>query len=203
MDARSDYELQLSFTDEATFLEPLDASSREQTAVMNEETAKVLRILSSLENCLLKVHITTEAAAPFLKDPTRYKKNMLLPVDIVVYGPKTIRQSVDHILSSARMYLQHPCHQDSNTYYDNPHFLKATDIAAPSRVLMKSLSGIQSSPNDSEIENGSPTDIIPEKDLSANLRFQRRVAGIFKSLTRYKSLKRLEADVKITTPLRR
>lgn len=67
---------------------------------------------------------------------------------------------------------------------------------------MKSLSEIHSSPNDLEIEDVSPTDIIPEKDLSANLRFQRRVAGIFNSLTRYKSLKRLEADVKITTPLR-
>jgi SWI/SNF-related matrix-associated actin-dependent regulator of chromatin subfamily A3 len=169
---------------------------------MNEETAKVIKILSSLDTCVLKVYVAVEAAAPFIKDPARVNRGILLPVDIVVYGQKPIRHSVGHILSSARMYLQHPCHQDPNTYYDNPHFLKAADISTSSGMVVKALSGIHASAGDSDIEAMSPDDKIPEDDLPANVRFQRKIDGIFNSLTRYKSLKRLEADVRITTPLR-
>jgi SWI/SNF-related matrix-associated actin-dependent regulator of chromatin subfamily A3 len=153
------------------------------------------------QHAVSKLYINAEARAPFLKGSTK-NGNALTQVDVVVYGQKSIRLDVGQILSSARMYLQHPYHQDPNTYYDNPHVLRTTDITTRSHPAVKFLPVLDMVSDDSDIEVVPSHDSTSQHDLPANERFQRRVAGVFNSLTRFKSLKRLEADIKITTPLR-
>jgi SWI/SNF-related matrix-associated actin-dependent regulator of chromatin subfamily A3 len=125
-------------------------------------------------------------------------KDKIMSVDIVIYGSPEIRKTIGHLLSSARIYLQHPYHQDPNTDYDNPHFLKRTDLSIAS-ALPTPASGSRAPLNDSDpplIPTGEPS-----QDLIEGKAHQTKLDKVFSSLTRYKTLKRLKADIKITTPL--
>jgi SWI/SNF-related matrix-associated actin-dependent regulator of chromatin subfamily A3 len=121
-----------------------------------------------------------------------------MPVDIVIYGSPEIRKGVGRLLSAARIYLQHPCHQDPNTEYDNPHFLNLTDLSTMS-TLPHSTSGSQTPLDTSETASTLFGESSEDRTIEETL--QSKLSKVFNSLTRYKTLKRLEADIKITTPL--
>jgi hypothetical protein len=188
-------ELNMSFKGQAVFV---GFSSEQDAAVMNEETSRVLRDLSSFDSCRFQVFLqggSRNLSRKTLKDAD---KDRFMPVDIVIYGSPEIRKSVGCLLSSARIYLQHPCHQDPKTEYDNPHFLNLTDFSTTS-TLSRPISGAHTPLEISE------TPIASSGESSGDMRMaealQAQLAKVFSSLTRYKTLKRLAADIKITTPL--
>jgi hypothetical protein len=188
-------QLNMSFKDQAVFV---GFSSEDNVAVMNQETGKVLRDLSSLGSCRFQVFVADESRTMFRGTRMITDKDKLMSVDIVIYGSLDIRKSVGHLLSSARIYLQHPCHQDPNTEYDNPHFLNLADLLIASALpspTSRSLTPL--------IDSEPPiiTTVESSKDLIIGEALQTKLDKVFNSLMRYKTLRRLEADIKITTPL--
>jgi hypothetical protein len=166
---------------------------------MNQETTKVLQALSGLDSCRFDAYLTTVARDDVLKKKAKTEKNTFLLVDIVIYGPKPIRNSIDCLMSSARIYLQHPCYREPNTEYDNPHFLNVTDLVTGSDALTSTNSRARTPLTVSEDVRMLARE--SEEEVRTQAQFQKRVATVFGSLTRFKTLKRLEADVKITTSL--
>ncbi|KAH9212709.1 SNF2 family N-terminal domain-containing protein [Leptodontidium sp. 2 PMI_412] len=201
LESTSHIEIKLQFEGNAILLRPLIHDAADEFAVVNEETTKVLKTLSSLESCFLKAFVPAEAATLCYKSIGNIHQNVVVPIDIVVYGQTAIRQSVDHILSSSRLYLQHPCSQERNTLYDNPHFLKEEDMVSTSGRSLHLDKFDTSKDDDSEVDVLLPTEEEIDGSLNSSMRALPKIARVFNSLTRFKSLKRLEADAKITTPL--
>jgi SWI/SNF-related matrix-associated actin-dependent regulator of chromatin subfamily A3 len=187
-------QLQISFKDQAVFL---GFSSEEDVAVLNEVTSKALRDLSMLESCRFQVLVADDLRVILQGTHKNKEKDKFMHVDIVIYGLPEIGTSVGCLLSSARIYLQHPCYQDPYTKYANPHFLTLDDLFITS-THPSPVSGRRSQRNDSWTLTRSTGN---SEDSSMREAFQTEIAKVFSSLTRYKTLKRLEADIKITTPL--
>jgi SWI/SNF-related matrix-associated actin-dependent regulator of chromatin subfamily A3 len=188
-------QLNMSFKDQVVFV---GFSAEQDIAVMNEETSKILRDLSSFDSCRTQVFIGESSRISLHGARKDAGKERFMQVDIVIYGSPEIRKSVGRLLSAARIYLQHPCHQDPNTEYDNPHFLDLTDLSTTS-TLTRGISGSHTPLGASETlmtSSGEPGESSTMGDA-----LQTKLARVFNSLTRYKTLKRLEADIKITTPL--
>lgn len=134
-ESTSPMEIRLNVEENAITLEaPVSdvTTFAEEFAVINEDTSKVLRTLLSLESCFLKAFISKVSIMLCSKATANIQQNVVVPFDVVLYGQSAIRESVDRILSSSRLYLQHPCSQAPNTLYDNPHFLKEEDIMTTS-----------------------------------------------------------------------
>jgi SWI/SNF-related matrix-associated actin-dependent regulator of chromatin subfamily A3 len=188
-------QLHMSFKDQAVFL---GFSAERNIAVLNEETSKMLRHLSNFDSCRTQAFVGEGSSLLLRGNRKDTGKDRFMPVDIVIYGSPKIRKSVGGLLSAARIYLQHPCHQDPNTVYDNPHFLNLTDLSTMS-TLPRSTSGSQTPLDTSE----TPTTSFGESSegMTREETLQSKLSIVFNSLTRYKTLKRLEADIKITTPL--
>ena len=188
-------QLNMSFKDQAVFV---GFSAERNIAVLNEETAKVLRDLSSFPSCRTQVFVGEGSRLFTQRNRKDTGKDRFMPVDIVIYGSPEIRKGVGRLLSAARIYLQHPCHQDPNTEYDNPHFLNLTDLSTMS-TLPHSTSGSQTPLDTSETASTLFGESSEDRTIEETL--QSKLSKVFNSLTRYKTLKRLEADIKITTPL--
>jgi len=185
----------MSFRDQAVFL---GYSVEQDIAVMNEETSRVLRDLSSFDSCRFQVFVG-DGSWTFLRGPRKDAcQDRFMPVDIVIYGSPELGKSVGRLLSSARIYLQHPCHQDPKTEYENPHFLNLMTLSTTS-TSFRSGSGAQTPLKNSETSIADSADF--NEDITMAEALQTKLAKVFGSLTRYKTLKRLEADIKITTPL--
>jgi SWI/SNF-related matrix-associated actin-dependent regulator of chromatin subfamily A3 len=56
------------------------------------------------------------------------QRDSIIQVDVNVYGPSTVREHVGQILSSDRLYLQHPKYRDTDFDYQNPHMLDYEDL---------------------------------------------------------------------------
>ncbi|KAG4433274.1 hypothetical protein IFR05_011244 [Cadophora sp. M221] len=190
-------QLQLSFKSDAVLVGPSEA---EPMAVLNEETAKVLRNLSIMKSCQFKGYLSTSTGSKI--SPEQHGKGsskVYILVDIVIYGSDSIRNSVGTLLSCAKTYLQHPCFQDPNTEYDNPHVLdlsrlfRSSSLSTPNSTETKPALVISS-------DVGVPSVLLTDSD-HANDQLKSNLSRVFNSLTRFKSLKRLEADIKVTTPL--
>jgi hypothetical protein len=188
-------QLNMSFKDQAVFV---GLSAERNIAVLNEETAKVLRHLSSFDSCRTQVFVGEGSRLSTQGNRKDTGKDRFIPVDIVIYGSPEIRKSVGCLLSAARIYLQHPCQQDPNTEYDNPHFFNLTNLSTMS-TLPRSMSGSQTPLDTSE----TPTTSFGESSEGMTIEetLQSKLSKVFNSLTRYKTLQRLEADINVTTPL--
>lgn len=120
-------------------------------------------------------------------------------IDIVLYGSRIIRDSVGEVLSNARIYLQHPCHQESDTEYDNPHFFLKLTAVHP--ALQHSEESLASRPSPLENSVLDEPDEESAKELKTQAQLRGRLVKVFENLTRYKKLERLEADIRITRNL--
>lgn len=187
-------QLKLLFKATAVFV---GFSASEPIAVMNEETARVLRDLSIMKSCRFEAYYSKNIQKLSIAKE-KAERNMYLLVDIVLYGSTAIRKSVGRLLSTARIYLQHPSQYDSNTDYDNPHVLNLTELLAKSGFSTPSLSGTQT-PTITTDTVDLTSEVTEENEQSQQL--QSKLSKVFNSLTRYKSLKRLEADIKVKTSL--
>jgi hypothetical protein len=192
--------LQLSFKDGEIFLSSL---AQKSVAVMNESTRNVLQRLDSLHSCQFKAYLATYTKESLGGKSLSSLRPSFQLVDVVIYGPKAIRNSVGQILSSAKAYLQHPSHLAVNTEYDNPHILIVDDLrkfSTQSSPLMPrtSIPNVDAGTETPSQDRGSSQ--IVGKD-QANSEGHGDIDRLFETLTRFKSLKRLEADIRITTKL--
>jgi hypothetical protein len=187
----------MSFKDQAVFL---GYSAEQDIAVMNAETSRVLRDLSSFGSCRFQVFVGDGSRTSLRRTGKDADQDRFMLVDIVIYGSLEIRKSVGRLLSSARIYLQHPCHQDPNTDYDNPHYLNLTDLSSTS-TLFRSVSGTHTPSEITKTPVVSSAESSEDMTMAEADALRTKLAKVFSSLTRYKTLKRLEADINITTTL--
>jgi SWI/SNF-related matrix-associated actin-dependent regulator of chromatin subfamily A3 len=165
---------------------------------LNEATSKVLQEFSAIQGCFFKSYIADENMDEFLNNREKTDRKFYSVIDIVLYGPSEARDRVGKLLSIARTYLQHPCYQEANTSYDNPHVLKFTNLDTTPRTFQTSTPPRPSTQIDSEMVDA---DEIHLEEESSHSQVQRKVATVFDSLTRSKNLKRIEGDIRIKTPL--
>jgi SWI/SNF-related matrix-associated actin-dependent regulator of chromatin subfamily A3 len=176
----------------------LHSRSSERLAVLNEATSKVLRDILALQGCYYKTYVAKENLDDFLNIREKTDKKLYSVIDIVLYGPPEARDTIGKLLSTARTYLQHPCYQEANTSYENPHVLKLTDSIPVSQSLQTSTPPVVESQVDAVMVDSA--DIQVEGD-SPQSQVRRKVATVFDSLTRSQNLKRIEADIRIKTLL--
>jgi hypothetical protein len=193
-DSPSDYHsIKLGFKDQCVFV---GSTSVDSFAVLNEETTKVLQELSRSDSCQFDAFLSLEERDSLLDSKTKAERHVYFLIDIVLYGSRVIRDNVGEVLSDARIYLQHPCHQKPGTEYDNPHFLKLTVTSLPQS---ESSTGNRSLPSDISIL--SIPDENADSEVKTQAQLRNRLAIAFENLTRYKKLEYFKADIKITRKL--
>ena len=174
--------------------------SSEGVAVFNEETGQALRNVKDLFSTRFQAYSTAKDWDALLAREPKHDTKTIFRVDIVIYGSEEVRETVGKRLSSARIYLQHPCFQESDTEYDNPHFLRlerVPNLIASSDSFSDGFVPVdlQKQPNVAFSENASTLEQLPRNQV------HRKIAGVLDSLTRSKNLKRLVGDIKILTKL--
>lgn len=168
---------------------------------MNEQAAKVLNEITQIDSCRFRVYVSTENYTSLAMRDSKSEKKIVLQVDIVIYGGEDNKLIVGQHLSNSKIYLQHPCYQDPDTRYDNPHVLAITDLLASSSLATSTTPSTTQTPvKDAENilwnADASLDDTTESQDV-----LERQMGKVFESLTRFKSLKRLEADIRVTTQL--
>lgn len=167
-------------------------------AVLNEEAARVLRDISGLSSCRFDAYLELEEWALLQESLCKTEKHYFFPIDIVLYGSKSIRDGIGTLLSDRKIYLQHPCYAKPDTDYDNPHFLKLNGLSS---ALDSSLSFNSKSGNQTVSEDVFVFETKPVDELTTQSQLRQRMATVYDSLTRSKKLERIEADIRITTKL--
>ena len=189
------YSIKLNTKEQCYFVQ---SASNDSFAVLNEEATKVLQELLHSKSCRFSAYLSLEERDTSLENKSKAEKNLFLLIDIVIYGSSVLRDGVGEVLSNARMYLQHPCHQEAGTEYDNPHFLKLNAVHNTTKNFEDSVAS-SLLPLDSSQLHIADEDSSIEVKTQAQLR--RRLVKVFENLTRYKRLERLEADIRITRKL--
>jgi hypothetical protein len=105
-----------------------------------------------------------------------------LAVDLNVCGSRDAKQIVGDRLSAAKVYLQRIEHQTEKYHYDNPHV-----ISFPGMV------------HDVTLESNN--EALGSVALSATQKLHETFAEVCDSLQRDSTLKRVEKDIRIKTPL--
>jgi SWI/SNF-related matrix-associated actin-dependent regulator of chromatin subfamily A3 len=189
------YSIELNFQDHCIFVK---LALTDSFAVLNEEATKILKELSRSNSCRFDAFVSLKERDLLYSNKLKAEKNLFLLIDIVIYGPGVLRDSVGEVLSNARIYLQHPCYQEAGTEYDNPHFLKLNALNSNLKHSEDSLT-ISSPPLESSTLSIADEDLSIDVKTQAQLR--RRLVKVFENLTRYKKLERFEADIRITRKL--
>lgn len=174
----------------------LTSPSEASFAVLNEEVTGILHKLANFPSSTLETYMNLENWNDLTKEFAKNQK-VVFNVDIVLYGSRDLRDRVANLLSAARIYLQHPCHQKYDTIYDNPHFLKfgnlranSTNSAAPlADNLVPSLGGLAS------------FEIKETTDNQLKDQVHQKMDTVYNSLTRSNNLVRLKVDARVTTRL--
>lgn len=163
----------------------------EHLAMINDRIGPALRSVWELETIEFRIHTSAGIWDSAQRERKPGKKKLYIAVSINIYGDSSIQNQVGTSLSSAQLYLQHPDFLETGCEYDNPHFVSIPGVR-PSLA--------SSSPDKKKSRATSKFSPEPESDQN---NFQNEIAVVFNSLTRAKCLKRLEADMRIKTPLLR
>lgn len=188
--------VELEYRDRSFFLK---SHSAECVAILNDETTAALQNISKFSKCYFKTYISQDEWKDLVRCVRIKDRKLYVLVDIVFYGSHEDRNTVGQELSSNRIYLQHPYYQEADTLYDNPHVLKL-DGLIPTSKLSNTRNPI-TTPSEALSFNQGFLDLEHE-DNSPDAQVRRKIATVLNSLTRSKHLKRIEADIRIRTPLK-
>lgn len=161
-------------------------------AILNEKTSQVLCQMKNL-GCRFDTSPSMESSGDVSTEKQIYRY-----IDVIVAGPKDISDTIGTLLSTKKIFLQHPEMKQLMQYaeYENPHFLRFDNV--PRRLIMDS-----EEPNASHFDEVYSLDM--DWDVKHDMRFQpklqNKVTKILNSLTRCRNLKKIEADLRIITPL--
>jgi hypothetical protein len=170
-----------SYTKSSTNL-VLIFSDGTEFALLNTHTAEALDCVMDLPSVQLEALVDLASLRDTLQRVTKASE-ATIRVNINVYGPIATRKDVGRVLSTGKVYLQHPDYKRSESKYDNPHFIAFPGIKAPGPNL-----GLKTTSLD-----------VVLGDRPKN--FQKAVSNVYNSLKRSSHLKRLEGDTRIITPL--
>ncbi|TEY78475.1 hypothetical protein BOTCAL_0048g00010 [Botryotinia calthae] len=172
---------------------PNESDTQADFAIMNEKTS---RVLCQMKNLGCHFEAVSSTARPSHELAAERKMNLYF--DITVAGSKKICDAVGTLLSTAKIYLQHPETTQVEKYaeYQNPHFLKFDKV--PRSMIVES-ERPHATNSSNEYSLGIDTDGMEDNRLQPKV--HKKVTKILNSLTRGQNLKRIEADIKIITPL--
>lgn len=173
----------------------LVSRTAESVAVLNEEICRVLYD-KKLSACRFEGYLNVPDWKAVVR--TAKSEKNTLPIDIVVSGTRLIRDSVGEVLADARVYLQHPCYEEPDVIYDNPHFLDLSELPASLKPQSGTLP--EHSPP-LQIDEMIPFEDSVETGISAQDQLRQKMTTVYESLTRSKKLKRIGAGMRIKTPL--
>jgi hypothetical protein len=97
--------------------------------VINAKASEVLRILEQFVT--IKQEIAVDPIA-FTKCLQTWKDRGKLPdlnLEVNIYGPSTIKQTIGQLLSGIRCYLQRPMSIPDNIVMDNPHWISFSSLS--------------------------------------------------------------------------
>ena len=162
----------------------------EQVAIINEMISGAFRSIWDVESLYFQALTIPETLSPAPTDrKSSSKKEKYITMDINLYGMPRVRDIVGTALSSAQVFLQHPCYMDRGCEYDNPHFVSIPNVqpnlADASTAQERNNTPVKSSPGADPVEN----------------KFQSEIAVVFNSLMRARCLQKLDADLRIKTRL--
>jgi hypothetical protein len=175
-------------------LPELSTASSHKIAVLNRDTGKTLSKIASV--CTFAAYSPPEPWAAIIDQRTIIEKNTFILVDIVLYGLSTKCLEVGDILTTDKVYLQEPDYWRPELKYHNPHFLDLNEAH-----LEVSSAGDQSSPSLWQIDFGFQPE-GPEESPIIETPLKQKIAAAFKNTTRAGCLKRIAADIRISTPLK-
>ncbi|KAH4127100.1 hypothetical protein HBI81_064400 [Parastagonospora nodorum] len=149
---------------------------------VNEPLEEALSQFAEHRSCLdFEVFAPVRAIRETITRATK-EKEAIVRVQINVYGPSGMGESVGRELSRQKIYLQRPDYMRPGAEHDNPHVLKLDD--RPSAVPEVSVIVEETAP-----EKGAD-DVL--KDA---------IADVYSSLTREQHLRGLEGDSRLRTTL--
>lgn len=111
-----------------------------------------------------------------------------LKVEMNVYGPVDDAKIVGDKLCSAKMFLQDPDNGTEDVEYLNPHAVQFPGIEEPI---------LSSTENQFVGEPSKPTKALREERET----FDQTVSSVYQSLTRFRTLDRMQGGAHIVTPL--
>ena len=141
---------------------------------------KPLRTIKSLEFEVILIAQTLRKQIGNMKKAS----DAVIPVDINVYGPRSLADDVGEVLSMGKAFLQRPDHHHRRFPYENPHVIKFTDADAPAPI------------NDVQPQNATNS-----QPKSAAEKLQDVVSQVHRSLHRSENLQRAEGDQRLKTQL--
>ncbi|KAJ8062491.1 hypothetical protein OCU04_009021 [Sclerotinia nivalis] len=190
------------FQEQCVFLDPSHGSHQDSQggyAVLSHHTGRALSDIRKLGPIYFVFHLLVGDVPGISQTPR--EKDAYIMLDIIIFGSRDFGADISEILSSKRLYLQHPGPLKENIEYENPHFLKfEPSLSGVAEAAHAEFSNIDISTTPPSI---APTTIRSDDEAALQPRLQNEVKKILNSLTRSKSLKRIEADIRINTPLLR
>jgi SWI/SNF-related matrix-associated actin-dependent regulator of chromatin subfamily A3 len=153
-------------------------------AQLNAHHTMVLKPIVDIQNMELEALVDPISLQEILERATK-SAEATLRVNINLYGPRDLKDSVGQELSRGKVYLQQPDHTRESTAYDNPHFLYLSDL-----------------PMEAEQETAEDATLVDSQEAPEQKETLREtVHNIYKSLRRGANLKKLEADASLQTSL--
>ncbi|KAH8812889.1 SNF2 family N-terminal domain-containing protein [Xylogone sp. PMI_703] len=164
------------------------SQNADHLAMINDGAGSGIRSIWGLETIEFRIYVSNSTWNP-ADTEQKPRKKLYVAVNINIYGDSSIYDEVGRNLSSAKLYLQHPDILGTGYEYNNPHVVSIPNVLP--NLTNSSL----------EKKNSRPGSELPTEPESTLNDFQNEIAVVFSSLTRASYLKRVEADIRIKTPL--
>ena len=167
----------------------LSVSASEPIAILNQQTTDALLSIFEIKSVEFRAHALASTCGVARETRKTKTSDVHITLDINVYGDKSVQNAVGEPLSDAKQFLQHPTFIESQTSYENPHFVSIPGIQPKPVSLFKSME---------EVPDSGANSVVHEFEQSS---FKNELALVFTSLTRARCLKVLDANTRIKTKL--
>jgi hypothetical protein len=154
-------------------------------------------VLSKIASfCTFEAYSSPEHWTPIFDRTATIEKNTFILVDISLYGLPMHCLEVGGVLTNEKVYLQEPDYLRPGFNYRNPHFLDLSEVHPEEKVTV--------GPSDS-LFIGADFGIhleAPEDLGTIQTPLKQKITTAFKNTTRAENLRRIAADIRISTPLK-
>lgn len=171
-----------------------ERSSISNVAVLNQDASKIISELAAF--CTFEAYSSRQLWTSIIDQTTKIEKKTYVLIDVILYGQPEHFQEIGEYLTSKKVYLQEPDYWQPGLRYKNPHFLDLSDVAkaVDSTLDLSTISFLQ---QETGLQLEPPEEFTPNRGI-----LKQKIAAAFQNTTRAKNLNRIEADSRITTPLK-
>jgi hypothetical protein len=102
-----------------------------EIAVLDKKTSAALLSLHALESVRYEVYSLPENWREAIEDLRTTSKDVVMDLEVNVFGPMVQMDQVGRVLSNAGVYLQHPRFISNSMRYENPHCIRFEGFECP------------------------------------------------------------------------